>query len=106
MVARDGAPLSVARMPPHAPRATQLVAFTALQVKRDLPPKATVVGVADRVIRKGLATTFKTVAALPVSPLAVRQINLSSTSPAESGPTHSDPDAALVPVHPPLAVQD
>ncbi len=60
----------VASEPDHAPEAVQDVAFVVLQVRVDVPPEATLVGLAVKVTAgAGLTVTVTELEAVPPAPV-------------------------------------
>ena len=94
----------VALLPDHPPEAVHAVAFVADQVRVELPPLATVLGLADKVTT-GAGGVTETVAdwfALPPPPeQASPYVAL-----AASAPVGCEPLADLVPDQAPEAVQE
>ncbi len=92
----------VARTPLQPPEAVQLVALVELQVSVELPPLATLVGLAVSVT-VGAGTIVTVALALPLPPVPV-QVNVYVVV-AASAPVDCEPLVALAPLQPPEAVQ-
>jgi hypothetical protein len=94
-----------ARAPVQSPLATQLVALVLLQAKVELPPLATLSGDAENVSVGAAAgaCTITVTLADPLPPVPVHESE--KVEFADSGPTLCVPLTALVPDHPPDAVQ-
>jgi hypothetical protein len=93
------APL-VPLVPVQPPLAVQEVAFALVQVRVELPPDAIVARLADRVTD---GATFTVVDAWPEPPAPVHD---SVYVAVDDGDTLTVPLVALVPVQPPLALQE
>ncbi len=91
-------------VPDHAPEAVQDVALVAVQVRVELPPLVTVLGLAAK-LTVGAGEVTDTVAdceALPPVPVQV----MPYVVPAVSAPVDCEPLTALLPDQPPEAAQE
>jgi hypothetical protein len=91
-------------VPDQAPEAVQDVAFVAAQVKVELRPLATVLGLAAKVMVGAgeLTDTVADCVAVPPVPVQLREY----VSLALSAPVGCEPATAFAPDHPPEAVHE
>ena len=95
-----------ARVPDHAPLAVQEVAFVEDQVRVEVPPLVTVLGLAVSVtVGGGVAGVTVTVADALADPPLPLQVRVKVLLAAVSVLLLTDPDVVRLPDHAPLAVQ-
>jgi hypothetical protein len=98
---------AVARLPLQAPDAVHDVAFNELQFKFEVPPLATLSGLALKVTVGWGAVTFTLTAADALAePPAPTQVNVNELVAAVSGPVLAEPAVARLPLQAPDAVHD
>jgi hypothetical protein len=94
----------VGMVPDQEPDATQFVAFVAAQVKVDVPPRVTELGLAFRFTTGGDAPETVTVALSFAVPALPVQVSVKVVD-AFKAPVDRDPLMPTLPDHPPEAVQ-